>query len=542
MDAFGLIFLVFFVAAAIAVVALWRRLGVAQVAMAEVRLDNARLTERLTNATADAARLQARTEAAESARDANQRQATEAQARIEERTRAFEDLVQRLSAVEEEKTTLTRQLGELREAHGRWASAAEGATQRAAKHEEESRALADERARLLDEKTALAATVSELTAKLDAERASAGEKIALLTEAKEQLGTQFKLLATDILEEKRKAFTEHSQTTLDTLLKPLGTSMDEFRKRIDQIHSEESQQRASLSKEVRLTLELNQTLAKGAEELTRALKGSTKVQGNWGERVLESVLEASGLRRGQEYETQVSGRHEDGTRGQPDVVINLPGARHLVVDSKVSLSAYQEHVNAESELEREATLKRHVDSMRAHVKGLSAKSYQDLYGIRTLDFVLMFVPIEPAFMLAAQADPTLFEDAWNKNIILVSPSTLLFVLRTVASLWRQEQQSQNAQEIARKGGELYDKLAGFLTEFDKMGRNIEIAHNSFAEVRSKLATGRGSVIKKAQGLRELGVKPTKQLPAALVEQAEEEDEPTPALPTALCSPNLEIQS
>lgn len=496
MDVLGAIFLVVVVGAAVGLVYLWR----------------------------SNLQLEARGETAELARESYQRQAGEALARIEERSRALSDLEHRYLTLEGEKTALSVQVGTLREAHGRATSAAEGAAQRALRLEQELQSLNADRHRLMDDKAVLASKASELAALLEAERTSSAEKLALLGEAKEQLSTQFKLLASEILEEKRKDFTAHSQTSLDTLLKPLGTTMDEFRKRIDQIHTEETQQRASLSREVKLTFELNQTLAKGAQELTRALKGSNKVQGNWGERVLESVLESSGLRHGQEYNTQVSCRHEDGTRGLPDVVINLPGARHLVVDSKVSLTAYQEYVNTEPDVDREAALKRHLDSMRAHIKGLSAKNYPDLYEIRTLDFVLLFIPIEPAFMLAAQADPGLFEDAWKRNIILVSPSTLQFVLRTVASLWRQEQQSQNAQEIAKKGGELYDKVVGFITEMDKLGRHLESAQQSFTDVRSKLVTGRGSVTGRAQQLLALGVKSTKQLPAELVEKAEEDVE------------------
>lgn len=362
--------------------------------------------------------------------------------------------------------------------------------------------------------------VATLSAQLESEQASSGEKIRLLIEAKEQLSLQFKALASDLLEEKKKSFDTHSEAALSQLLTPFGTAMEAFKKEIAAAHSTDVQQRAALQREIRMTFELNQTLAKGAEQLTRALKGSTKTQGNWGELVLETVLEASGLRRGHEYEAQVSSRHEDGSRGQPDVVIRLPQQRHLVVDSKVSLVAYQECVNAETDVQREAALRRHIDSIRTHLKGLSEKSYQDLYGIRTLDFVLMFVPVEPAFMCAVTNDARLFMDAWNKNIILVSPSTLIFVLRTVASLWRQEQQSQNAQEIAHRGAELYDRLVAFVAELDKVGRNLQLAQTSFVDARAKLASGKGNVIRQAELLKGLGVKPQKQLPPALVEESE----------------------
>ncbi len=370
----------------------------------------------------------------------------------------------------------------------------------------------------------LAAAKAALAAQLDAERANMTEKVEFLSQAKQQLGDQFKALAGDILEEKRKAFSEHSQSALGQLMTPFATSIEAFKKRIDEIYSSESQQRAALSREIKLTLELNQTLAKGAEELARALKGSAKTQGNWGELVLETVLEASGLRRGREYDAQLSSRHDDGSRGQPDVVIRLPEARHLVIDSKVSLDGYRDYMNAENDTARDAALKRHLDSVRGHIKDLSSKRYQDLYDIRTLDFVLLFIPIEPAFMLAVGQDDTLFMHAWEKNVILVSPSTLLFVLRTVASLWRQEQQTQNAQEIAHRGAELYDKLCGFVADLDKLGKSLQAAQLSFDEARAKLSTGKGNVIRQAQQLRSLGLKPSKQLPPALVERAEEHAE------------------
>jgi len=250
------------------------------------------------------------------------------------------------------------------------------------------------------------------------------------------------------------------------------------------------------------------------------LKGSAKTQGNWGELILERVLEASGLRKGMEYEAQASVNRDDGGRAQPDVVIRLPEDRNLVVDAKVSLVAYEEFASAEDDPARAAAKKRHLDSIRNHMKGLSERNYQSLYGLKSLDFVLMFVPIEPAFMMAVSEDNALFMDAWNKNVLLVSPSTLLFVVRTVAHLWRQEAQSRNAQEIAKRGAELYDRLTAFVSDLERVGKNIKQASDAYSDAFDKLTRNKGNVIRQAEMLRQLGVKPTKSLPGLLVDNAD----------------------
>lgn len=265
-------------------------------------------------------------------------------------------------------------------------------------------------------------------------------------------------------------------------------------------------------------VDLNQVLSQEAKNLTSALKGSAKTQGNWGELILERVLESSGLRKGEEYLVQDSQIREDGTRAQPDVVINLPDEKKLVVDSKVSLNAYERYASADTDAERTTALRQHVESVRGHIRALSEKQYQALYG-RSLDFVLAFIPIEPAFMLAVANDNDLFMEAWRKNVLVVSPSTLLFVVRTVAHLWRQEQQSRNAQDIARKGADLYDKLCGFVEDFQQVGKEIAQAQKAYEQARNKFASGRGNVIFKAEQLREMGVKPSKILPGTLVEAA-----------------------
>ena len=341
---------------------------------------------------------------------------------------------------------------------------------------------------------------------------------------KRALTDQFKSLANDILEEKGKRFAEQNQANLGTLLDPLKTKLSEFQAKVDTVYVNDSKDRSALAEQVKQLMGLNQSLSQDAKNLTTALKGSNKTQGNWGELVLERVLEASGLRKDHEYRTQVNHTLEDGGRQQPDVIISLPEERSLVVDSKMSLTAYEEYANAEDDAGRAASLKRHMQSVRNHIASLNSKNYQTLYSLKSLDFVLMFVPVEPAFMLAIGNDGNLFKDAWDRNVLLVSPSTLLFVVRTVAHLWRQEAQSRNTQEIARRGAELYDRLSAFTLDLEKVGERLRQAQDSFTDARDKLSKNQGNVIRQAEMLKQLGVKPTKAFPQSLVEASDVEDE------------------
>lgn len=391
-------------------------------------------------------------------------------------------------------------------------------------------ALADQQAQtasLRAEKESLQKANAELQTALEKDREAAAEKIQLLTEAKEALSNQFKTLATEILEEKSRRFTEQNEATLGNLLNPLKTQLTDFKAKVEEVYVKEGEARAGLKAQVETLARLNQTIGEEAKNLTSALKGSNKVQGNYGELVLERVLEASGLRKNHEYHVQVSHTREDGSRVQPDVVIHLPEGRRLVADAKISLDAYQIASTTEDPAAREAAVKAHITSVQTHIKGLSGKNYQQLYGIESLDFVIMFIPLEPAFMMALAHEKDLFMDAWNRNVLLVSPSTLLFVVRTVAHLWRQEAQTRNAQEIAERGADLYDKLSGFVKDFENLGGRLKQAQEEYDDARSKLATGRGNVIRQAEMLRELGVKPSKELPGKLVELSKEE---LPGLP------------
>jgi len=373
--------------------------------------------------------------------------------------------------------------------------------------------------RSVAEQGRLNAEVAKVTVALEAERSHNAEKIALLGEAKENFSSAFESLADRILEEKSKRFTEQNRENLGRLLGPLSQKLQDFQRKVEDVYVKEGQDRTALTTQVKQLMDLNQQLSQDAHNLTRALKGSGKAQGNWGEVILERVLEASGLRKGQEYELRETYKREDGGRAQPDVVIHLPDDKHLVVDAKASLTAYVDYTSADNDSDRERAIGLHLASIRRHIRELSEKNYQVLYDLKSLDFVIMFVPVEPAFMLAVAQDNTLCESAWQKNVLLVSPSTFLFVVRTVAYLWRQEQATRNVQEIAKRGAEFYDKLVGFVEELAIVGDRIRQAGESYDSALKKLAQGRGNVIRQAEMLRELGVTPTKALPHQLVETA-----------------------
>jgi DNA recombination protein RmuC len=361
---------------------------------------------------------------------------------------------------------------------------------------------------------------------LAAERRQSADKLATLQqtaqEAKTVLSDQFKNLANEILEEKSKRFAEQNQQNLDTLLKPLQEKLTDFRKQVDETYQSEARERFALKQEVEKLAGLNLRMTDETRALTNALKGESKTQGDWGELVLETILENSGLRKGEEYLVQDTQTISDGSRLQPDVVIRLPESKHLVIDSKVSITAYTRYIQADDDSIKTAELNSHVLSIKQHIQGLSAKNYQDLYGVGSIDFVLMFIPIEPAFLAAMRHAPDIYQDALKKNIVIVCPSTLLATVRTVAHLWRQEHQNRNAQEIARQCASLYDKFVGFVEDLDKVGQRLEQAQISYADAVGKLKTGRGNLIRTAENVKKLGVKPNKSLPSKLTDVADDE--------------------
>ncbi len=360
-----------------------------------------------------------------------------------------------------------------------------------------------------------------LEAELDSERKQDQNRIDSLNEAKEALTNQFKNLANEILEDKTKKFTEQNAQQLDILLKPLQTKLTEFKEQVSNSYEKESRERFALKNEIERLANLNLKMSDEARSLTNALKGDSKIQGNWGELVLESILESSGLRKGEEYLVQDSHTQADGSRLQPDVIIKLPEGRHLVIDSKVSITAYARHTEAVSPDEADKELIAHIQSIRHHIQGLSGKNYAGIADLASVDFVLMFIPIEPAFLSALKSAPNLYQEALSKNIVLVCPSTLMATLRTVAHLWRQDQQNKNAMEIARQCANLYDKFVGFVEDLEQIGKRLDQAQSSYHDAFNKLKSGKGNLIKAAEKVKELGVKPNKTISSNLLTRDDE---------------------
>ncbi|WP_177432007.1 DNA recombination protein RmuC [Pseudomonas sp. o96-267] len=364
----------------------------------------------------------------------------------------------------------------------------------------------------------LTAECAALAAELQENRDNQQQRLDDLQGARNELRAQFSELATKIFDEREQRFAETSQQRLGQLLDPLKERIQAFEKRVDESYQQEARERFSLNKELERLQQLNQRLGDEATNLTRALKGQ-KTQGNWGELVLERVLEHAGLEKGREYHTQVSLKGAGGERFQPDVLIRLPGDRQVIVDAKVSLSAYQQYVAAVDEPIRQQALKQHLISLRSHLKGLSGKDYQRLEGLHSLDFVLLFVPIEAAFAAALQAEPDLFQEAFEQQVVIVSPTTLLATLRVIDSLWRQERQGQNAREIAERAGQLYDKFVAFVADLDEMGSRLQQLDKAYASARNKLVDGRGNLIGRVENLKLLGARASKSLSGELLERS-----------------------
>ena len=349
------------------------------------------------------------------------------------------------------------------------------------------------------------------------QRQHAEEKLKLLSEARESMQNGFKNLANEIFESKQKEFKNQSKEQLSGVLDPLHERIKSFEKRVEDTYSNEAKERYSLQKEVKNLQELNARIAQDAVNLTNALKGESKKQGIWGEMVLERVLESSGLVKGREYELQVTLKSAEGTRLQPDAIVRLPEAKDVVIDSKVSLSSYEKYCSTDDETLSQAALTAHIRSIRTHIKQLSAKDYQSLKGIRTLDYILMFVPIESAFSLATQEDPDLYTDALARQIAIVTPSTLLATLRTIQNMWRIEQQNRNADDIADRAGKLYDKFVNFVADLELIGQRLDSTRGAWDDAWNKLVDGRGNLVKRAEDMKKLGAKVSKSLPQNLVE-------------------------
>lgn len=337
------------------------------------------------------------------------------------------------------------------------------------------------------------------------------EQKADLEHTRQHFQKEFENVAEKLLKEKSREFLDVNKTHLDHILTPLKENIKAFEDKVEKVYNMEAAERNTLKGVITQLMELNQQISSEAQNLTKALKGDNKKQGNWGEFILEKVLERSGLVKDREYRLQASHQAIDGTRYQPDAVIDLPDDKHLIIDSKVSLIAYDRLVNAETEEDRKLFAKAHVESLRNHVHGLSAKNYHDLQKINSPDFVMLFVPIESSFSFAVQLDADLFNDAWDKRVVIVSPSTLLATLRTIASMWKQERQNRNVMEIARLSGEMYDKFVGFLTDMEGIGRNLKSSQDAYDKAINKLSDGRGNLTTTAQKIKNLGAKANKQI-------------------------------
>lgn len=367
-----------------------------------------------------------------------------------------------------------------------------------------------------------------LATRIEQEQQAQQEKLALLDEARDALGSRFQNLANQILEEKSRRFSEQNREQLGILLNPLSEKLGGFSQLVQNTYEKEAKERLSLENELKRLQQLNSRLHEDAAALTRALTGSrNKTQGNWGEMILESVLEHSGLQKGREYTVQAASvqTQDDGStrRLQPDVLVNLPDGKQIVIDSKVSLTDYVRYTQAQNDDEARAHLAAHVQSVRRHIAQLAEKKYSDIDGLKTLDFVFMFIPVEPAYLLALQQDESLFQECFDKRIMPAGPSTLLATLRTVANIWRNEQQNRNALAIAEEGGRLYDKFAGFVETLQSVGKNIEQAQTAYHKALGQLKDGRGNLITRAQKLHKLGVKAGKQIDRNLLEEAEENE-------------------
>ncbi len=338
------------------------------------------------------------------------------------------------------------------------------------------------------------------------------EKEAFYREQKKQNETEFKQLAHEIMTQQGQQLAKENERQLGTLLTPLGSQIQKFQESVEKSYQEEARERFSLVKEIKGLQQLNQKISDDAVSLTHALKGQNKLQGGWGEVILERILERSGLEKGREYQIQTSYQTEEGRRLQPDVVIHLPEGKQIIVDSKMVLISYLSYMEAETDEDRNRALKLHLDAIRRHMKDLSSKSYHDLPGVTSLDFVLLFIPIEAAFGLALQADNGLFSEAFEHNIIIVGPSNLLATLRTIQNIWRNEKQSQNAIEIARQAGAMYDKFSGFVQDMDDIGNKLEAVSRSHDSALKKLTVGRGNLVSRAEKLKLMGAKTSKALP------------------------------
>ena len=371
--------------------------------------------------------------------------------------------------------------------------------------------------KLTSENSSLKSDYSNLQQKLSEQKAE-------IEELQQKFTKEFENLANRIFKEKTDEFSKQSKTNLQEILNPLKDRIVEFQSKVEETNKESIRGHASLREQLSMLKDMNQQITQEAKNLTEALKGQSKSQGNWGEFILESILEKSGLVKGREYVVQESLTTESGKRFQPDVIIKLPENKSIVIDSKVSLVAYEKFISSDDENQKALALREHINSIRSHIKNLSSKNYQNLYQLESLDFVLMFMPVEPAFALAVQNDQTIFNDAFEMNIVIVSPSTLLATLRTISSIWRQEKQNKNAMEIAKQSGDMLDKFTAFVEDLLTVGKGLISVKDNYDKAMNKLTDGRGNLINRAEKIKQLGAKASKSLPPNILNRADQDDE------------------
>ncbi|AYF16694.1 DNA recombination protein RmuC [Vibrio parahaemolyticus] len=438
------------------------------------------------------------------------------QQQLEQVKQSLADAQQELDELDNERD---KAAFEVRQSHGKLMAAMEKLRYFEAVKQERQQYF-DELGQMREQKSRLETQLREQQARHEQMNQANAEKLQILEQAEVRLKQQFEHLANQLFEEKTAKVDLQNRQSLEGLLSPLKEQLEGFKKQVNDSFSQEAKERHTLVHELKNLQRLNEQMTREAVNLTQALKGDNKQQGNWGEVVLARVLAESGLREGHEYETQVNLQSEAGKRYQPDVIVHLPQNKQVVVDSKMALVAYERYFNAETDAERDRALSAHLTALRAHIKGLSMKDYHKLKGIQSLDYVLMFIPVEPAFQVAIQTDPSLIKDAMEQNIILVSPTTLLVALRTIDNLWRNERQNENAKLIAQRATKLYDKLRLFIDDMEGLGGALDRANQTYQGAMNKLATGRGNVIRQAESFRQLGVEIKRPISSDLAQLAQ----------------------
>lgn len=439
------------------------------------------------------------------------------QSHLENSNRQIAELSERMAAEQQSKREQTNLLQELKNQFAKISAEHQSLQTQLNEQRDLNARQNTQLSEIQNEKQNIFARNSELSAINESLKQSLENQKEELAKIQETAKNEFKNLANEILEEKSKKFTEANRENLDVLLRPLGENLETFKKRVNEVYENEARERFSLNNTIKLMMEQTTKISQEANNLATALKGQTKTQGDWGEMILERILEDSGLTKGREYFTQYHIRNEDGDSQRPDFVLKLPGNQIVIIDSKVSLNAYERMVSSEDEENRRQNLQLHIAAVRKHVDTLAQKRYDDLK--ESLDFTIMFIPVEPAFLTAVQYDPALWNYAYRKHVILLSPTNLIAYLKLISDVWKRADQNSNAEEIARQAGALYDKFEGFVSDLLKIGKKMDDAKSDYENAMKKLSTGRGNLVGSAQRLKNLGANTKKGLPEALLERS-----------------------